>query len=189
MKIGYIRVSTAEQQTLRQEEIMRQLGAERIYIDTASGKNTKRPGLEGLLEFVRAGDIVVVESISRFARNARDLLELTARLDEKGAEFISQKEAIDTATPTGRFMLTVFGAVAQLEQEYMLQRQREGISIAKKAGKYKGRTPIPIGKSIWQEVYGQWKQKQISCSHAAKRLGVSESTFFRRVRQHAASGT
>ena len=136
MKIGYIRVSTQEQNTIRQEVLMESLGVDEIYIDRMSGKDTNRPELQKMMNYVRHGDTVIVESISRFARNTRDLLELVERLAEKGVEFISKKEAIDTTTPTGKFMLTVFGAVAELEREYILQRQREGITIAKAQGKY-----------------------------------------------------
>ena len=81
-----------------------------------------------MMEYVRRGDTVIIESISRFARNTRDLLDLVERLTEKEVEFVSRKEAIDTTTPTGKFMLTVFAAVAELEREYILQRQREGIA-------------------------------------------------------------
>lgn len=142
MKIGYIRVSTQEQNTMRQEVLMEQLGVDQIYIDRSSGKNANRPELKTMLEFVRKGDVVIVESISRFARNTKDLLELVEQLSAKGVEFVSQKEAIDTSTPTGKFMLTIFGAVAELEREYILQRQREGIAIAKEQGKYTGRKPV-----------------------------------------------
>ena len=135
MRIGYIRVSTQEQNTLRQEVMMQELGVEELYVDKASGKSTDRPQLKKMMEYVRRGDTVIVESISRFARNTRDLLELMERLREKGVEFVSKKEAIDTTTPTGKFMLTVFGAVAELEREYILQRQREGIANAKQQGK------------------------------------------------------
>ena len=124
MKIGYIRVSTQEQNTLRQELILAELGVEELFIDKSSGKNAKRPELQRMMDYVRQGDTVVVESISRFARNTRDLLELVEKLTEKQVEFISKKEAIDTSTPTGKFMLTVFGAVAELEREYILQRQK-----------------------------------------------------------------
>lgn len=134
MKIGYIRVSTQEQNTMRQEALMEALGVDEVYIDRMSGKNTNRPELQKMMEYVRKGDTVIVESISRFARNTRDLLELVEQLTAKGVEFVSKKEAIDTTTPTGKFMLTVFGAVAELEREYILQRQREGISIAKEQG-------------------------------------------------------
>ena len=129
MKIGYVRVSTTDQNTARQEVLMQELGVEQVFIDRMSGKNTDRPELQRMLAFARAGDTIIVESISRFARNTRDLLELVEQLTAKGIEFVSKKEAIDTSTPTGKFMLTVFGAVAELERGYLLQRQKEGIAI------------------------------------------------------------
>lgn len=144
MKIGYVRVSTQEQNIARQEILMKELGVEEIFIDRISGKNTDRPELKRMLEYVRQGDTVIVESISRFARNTKDLLNLIEQLNQKHVEFVSKKETIDTATPTGKFMLTVFGAVAELEREYILQRQREGIEIAKEQGKYKGRKKKPL---------------------------------------------
>lgn len=107
MKIGYIRVSTQEQNTIRQEVLMEQLGVEKLYLDRAGGKNNQRPQLQQLMAYVRRGDTVIVESISRFARNTRDLLELVEQLTEKGVEFISQKESIDTTT-TFYFYLTAF---------------------------------------------------------------------------------
>ena len=112
MKIGYIRISTTDQNTARQEVLMKELGAEQVFIDRMSGKNTDRPELKRMMSFVREGDTVIVESISRFARNTKDLLELVEQLTKKRVEFVSKKEAIDTSTPTGKFMLTVFGAVA-----------------------------------------------------------------------------
>lgn len=121
---------------------MKELGVDDVYIDRMSGKSADRPELKRLMEYVRKGDTVIVESISRFARNTRDLLELVERLTAKGVEFVSRKEAIDTTTPSGKFMLTIFGAVAELEREYILQRQQEGIAIAKAQGIYKGRKPI-----------------------------------------------
>ena len=139
MLVGYIRVSTAEQNTVRQEVLMESLGVEILFIDKASGKNAERPELIRMMEFVRQGDTIVVESISRFARNTRDLLELVERLTAKGVEFVSKKESIDTSSPTGKFMLTVFGAVAELERAYILERQKEGIAVAKAKGIYKGR--------------------------------------------------
>ena len=138
MRVGYIRTSTAEQNSIRQEVLMNELGVERVYIDRMSGKNTNRPELKRMMEFVREGDTIIVESISRFARNTRDLLDLVEQLTEKNVDFVSQKETIDTTTPAGKFMLTVFGAVAELERYYILQRQAEGIAEAKKRGVYKG---------------------------------------------------
>ena len=112
MKIGYIRVSTAEQNEARQEVLMKELGVEQIYIDKQTGKNMDRPELKKMMAFVREGDTVIVESISRFARNTKDLLSLVEELAAKHVEFISKKEAIDTTTPAGKFMLTVFAAIS-----------------------------------------------------------------------------
>ena len=170
MKIGYIRVSTQEQNTARQEVLMRELGVDEICIDRMSGKNTQRPELQRMMAFVRRGDTVIVESISRFARNTQDLLELIEQLNEKGVAFFQKQEAIDTETPTGTFMLTVFGAVAELEREYILQRQREGIEIAKSEGKYKGRKPIEPPE--FDAVYKKWREGQVTAVEAMKKLGI-----------------
>lgn len=182
MKIGYIRVSTQEQNTIRQEVLMESLGVDEVYIDRMSGKNTDRPELKKMMEYVRRGDTVIVESISRFARNTRDLLELVERLTAKGVEFISKKESIDTTTPTGKFMLTIFGAVAELEREYILQRQREGIAIAKEQGKYTGRKAT-TQSSDFDRVVEQWRRGELTAVGAMKRLGMSKTTFYRRVKQ------
>lgn len=107
MKVGYIRISTKEQNTARQDELMKKLGVEKVYTDKMSGKNTERPELHKMLDFVREGDSLTVESISRFARNTRDLLDLTATLNAKGVQFISQKENIDTNTPIGIFKIAL----------------------------------------------------------------------------------
>lgn len=177
LKIGYIRISTTDQNTARQELLMEQLGVDEVYIDRMSGKNTNRPELQKMMEYVRRGDTVVVESISRFARNTRDLLELVEKLTAKGVEFISKKEAIDTTTPTGKFMLTVFGAVAELEREYILQRQREGIAIAKANGVYKGRKPIRPPEL--ESVMAKWHDGKLTAAEAMRQLGMSRSTFYR----------
>lgn len=182
MKIGYVRVSTKEQNTARQEELMKVLGADKIYIDRMSGKDTERPALQDMMKFAREGDSVIVESISRFARNTKDLLELTEELNNKHVQFISQKENIDTNTPAGKFMLTIFGAVAELEREYIRQRQREGIEIAKEQGKYKGRPEKQLDAFI--EIYHQWKSGNITAVSASKQLNISRSTFYRRVIEH-----
>ena len=185
MNIGYIRVSTAEQNTARQEVLMKELGVEQVYIDKISGKNTERPELKRMMEFVREGDTVIVESISRFARNTKDLLELVEQLSLKRVEFISKKEAIDTTTPAGKFMLTIFAAVSELEREYILQRQREGIEIAKQKGVYKGRKPIEHPK--FNEVVSIWKNGDITATEAMKRLNMKSSTFYRKVKNKTAN--
>lgn len=160
---------------------MESLGVDELYIDKASGKNAQRPELQKMMEYVRKGDTVVVESISRFARNTRDLLELVERLTAKQVEFVSQKEAIDTTTPTGKFMLTIFGAVAELEREYILQRQQEGIAIAKANGIYKGRKPIQ--RPNFDQVVFRWRQGEITAVEAMKRLDLKPSTFYRKVKE------
>lgn len=181
MKIGYIRISTVDQNTARQEVLMKELGVDQVYIDKMSGKNTDRPQLRKMMSFVREGDTVIVESISRFARNTRDLLDLVEQLTKKKVEFVSKKEAIDTTTPTGKFMLTIFGAVAELEREYILQRQREGIAIAKENGIYKGRKPIDCPEL--EAVIGQWKRGEMTAVEAMKRLNLKPRTFYRKAKQ------
>lgn len=176
MKLGYIRVSTQEQNTIRQEALMESLGVDKVYIDRMSDKNTDRLELKKLLSYVREGDTMVVESISRLARNTWDLLELVEQLTAKEVEFVSQKETIDTSTPTEKFMLTVLGAVAELEREYILQRQREGIEIAKARGKYKGRKPIISPE--FDKVAAQWRRCGLTAVQAIKRLGMSKATFY-----------
>lgn len=180
MKIGYIRISTEDQNTARQEILMQQLGVDEVFIDKLSGKNADRPELKRMMVYVRRGDIVVVESISRFARNTRDLLNLMEELSKKEVAFVSQKEAIDTTTPTGKFMLTVFGAVAELEREYILQRQREGIAVAKANGVYKGRKPI--NRPNFDAVVAQWRSGSITAVEAMRRLDMKPSTFYRKVK-------
>lgn len=179
MKIGYIRCSSEQQNTARQEVLMSELGVDEVFIDKMSGKNTDRPQLKKLLSYVRKGDTVIVSEISRFARNTKDLLELIEILTQKEVDFVSQKEAIDTTTPTGKFMLTIFGAVSELERSYILSRQAEGIAIAKSLGKYNGRKPkeLPLGADA---VIGKWKAGQITAAEAIRKLGIGKSTFYRR---------
>ena len=181
MKVGYVRVSSQGQNTARQEALMQELGVERIFIDKQSGKDISRPELKKMMDFVREGDVVIVESISRFARCTRDLLELVEQLTEKKVEFISKKEALDTSTPSGRFVLTIFGAVAQLEREYLLQRQKEGIAIAKQEGKYKGRKPLE--RPELNSVIAIWQNGEITAVEAMRRLRMSKTTFYRIVRE------
>lgn len=181
MQVGYIRISTVGQNTARQEVLMQELGVEKVFIDRMSGKNTDRPQLKEMMAFVRQDDTVIVESISRFARNTRDLLDLIEQLTKKGAEFVSRKENIDTTTPTGKFMLTIFGAVAELEREYILQRQAEGIAIAKEKGVYKGRKRIV--RPEFENVVKLWRSGKLTAAEAIRRLDMTPSTFYRRVKE------
>ena len=181
MKVGYVRISTREQNTARQDVLMEKLGVERVFTDKLSGKDTQRPELQKMMDFVRDGDVVVVESFSRFARNTRDLLDLTAALEKKGVRFVSQKEAIDTDGPAGKLMLTIFGALAQFERETILERQAEGIAIAKEEGRMAGRPKK--AKTTFEEVYWEWKAGKVSAAKGAKKLGIARSTWYRKVRE------
>ena len=181
MRVGYCRVSTAEQNTARQEVLLESLAVDRVFLDKCSGKNTDRPALKEMLAFVREGDIVVVESISRLARNTKDLLSLIDKFTEQGVGFISQKESIDTSSPTGKFILTVFGAIAELEREYILQRQAKGIAIAKANGVYKGRKPIDCPD--FDKVYEQVQSGVITATRGWELLAISKSSWYRRVRE------
>lgn len=185
MLLGYIRVSTVEQNPARQIEALTAYGVEKenLYIDKLSGKNANREQLQALLSFSRKGDIVITESISRIARNTRDLLNIIDELTKKGVEFVSLKEAIDTATPTGKFMLTVFGALAELERASILDRQREGIEIAKQANVYKGRQKQAIDRELFQSVVKRWRNEEITAVEAMRQLDLKPNTFYRRVKE------
>ena len=184
LKYGYCRVSSVDQNENRQLDSMETLGIPRsqIFIDKQSGKDTARPGLKKLLSTVKQGDTVIVESVSRFARNTRDLLELIDKLAAKGVEFLSHKEHIDTTTPTGKFMLTVFGAVAELERGYILQRQAEGIAAAKKRGVHLGR-PAKNPPDNFAELAKQWERGKLPIKEFMARTGLKESTLYRRLRE------
>lgn len=186
MKLFYCRVSTAEQNEARQIKAALDLGIdqEQIYIDKQSGKNADRPQLNALLSFCRKGDILYCESISRLARNTKDLLNIVATLEEKGVAFISLKESIDTTTPQGRFMLTVFGALAELERENILERQREGIELAKKIeGKYKGRKPKQINEAEFKVMCQEWREGQRTAVSIQKHFNITAQTFYRWVKE------
>lgn len=183
MRVFYVCCSTIEQNEARQLKMAEEQNAEKVFVDKASGKNTDRAAFKEMMAFVRAGDTVVVESISRIARNTRDLLSIVSELTEKGVEFVSLKENIDTTTPQGRFMLTVFGALAELERENILERQREGIEIAKSEGKYKGRKPIDYDEAQMKALCKKWRASEITATAAMKELGLKPNTFYRRVKE------
>jgi DNA invertase Pin-like site-specific DNA recombinase len=181
---GYCRVSGADQHLDRQLIKMNvlRIPLEQVFTDKQSGKNTARPGLQELLAKVERGDTVVVESVSRFARNTKDLLDLIDKLTAKGVEFVSQKESIDTSTPTGKFMLTVFGAVAELERGYTLQRQAEGIAAAKARGVRFGR-PIKMPPENFGALVKQWERGKLPITELLTQTGLKEATFYRRLRE------
>ncbi len=182
-KIGYIRVSTEHQETARQEAIMKQYQVERVFAEKMSGKNTNRPELKAMLEYIREGDTLYTESISRLGRSTRDLLNIIDILQKKGVTLVSSKENIDTNTPQGHFVLSIFAALSELEREQTLQCQREGISIAKAQGKYKGRQPIAIDWVKFGQLYEQWKSEDITAVEFQKQMGLRANTFYRRLKE------
>lgn len=181
----YIRVSSKEQNTIRQEVKAKEynIPLEQVFIEKASGKNIKdRPVLNNLMGTLKTGDKLIVDSISRFARNTKDLLELVDQLNAKGIIFKSIKEEIDTTTKTGMFMLTVFGAVAQLERDYIKERQMEGIEIAVAEGKFKGRKAIEYPKQ-WDKYYKMMKEGNIKAVDVMKILDLKKTTFYKLIKQ------
>ena len=127
MNVAYVRVSTAEQNEDRQIEALQKYNIEKWFTEKVSAKDVNRPELQNMIDFVRSGDTVYVHDFSRLARNTMDLLEITENLKNKDVKLISNKENFDTSTPTGKFMLTTIGAIAEFERSLILERQREGI--------------------------------------------------------------
>ena len=186
MKVAYIRVSTIEQNTVRQEEAMKGMGIEKTFIEKASAKDTNRPQLLSMIDFIREGDVVYVESFSRLARSTEDLLNIVKSIQEKGATIISLKEKFDLSTPTGKLMLTMMGAISTFEREVMLERQREGIAIAKAEGKYKGRRKIEITPAF-VEAYKKYMNRELTVTDAIKELGIkSRTTWYKLVEEYKA---
>ena len=189
MKVAYVRVSTKEQNEGRQLEALKQYDVERIFSEKVSGKDTaNRPQLIAMLEHVRKDDVVYVESISRIARSTRDFLRIIDRLTEKGVALVSLKESIDTSTPQGKFMLTVFAALSQLERETIGQRQEEGIKLAldtghTKTGRPYGRPKVTMDTTQFKKVYRQYKANELNATQAAKLLGITLQSFYRRVKE------
>jgi DNA invertase Pin-like site-specific DNA recombinase len=182
MKVFYIRCSTVEQNEARQLAMAQEHCANRVFVDKASGKNTDRAELQKMLSFVREGDTVICESFSRIARNTRDLLSITDELQSKGVKFVSLKEAIDTSTPQGEFMLTIFAALAQMERESILQRKSEGIAIAKANGIYKGRKPMEIDKTKFTRMCKEWRNNERTATSIQKAFNITSTTFYRWVK-------
>ena len=179
MKIGYVRISTIGQNEARQVELFKSYKIDKVFIDKCSGKNADRPQLKEMLAYVREGDELYVESISRIARNTKDLLNIIEDLKKKNVVFISFKENIDTSTTTGKFMLTVFGALAEMEREVILERQRESIELAKNRGVYTGRAPMKIDKDKFNKMVAEWKNKQRTATSIMKEFNITGTTFYR----------
>lgn len=183
MKVGYVRVSTIDQNPARQEALLNEMGVDKIFMDKSSGKDIDRTNFKKMMAFIRDGDELIIESFSRISRDLKDLLRIVEALEKKGVQLISAKESIDTRTPQGKLMLNIFGALSQFERETILERQREGIALAKAAGKYKGRKPIEIGDTFFH-ITKMWQNGQITLTEALKTTGLSKTTYFRKCKKY-----
>lgn len=179
MNVGYVRVSTIEQNEERQIEGLKKHGIDKWFTEKVSGKNTNRPKLQEMLDFVRDGDTVYIHDFSRLARSTKDLLDIIEFLNQKNVHLVSNKENIDSSTPSGKLMLTVIGAIYEFERTNLLERQREGIEIAKKNGKYKGRKKIVVNQDEWDRLYDLYMKRKISKTQMCKEIGCSRPTFYK----------
>ncbi len=182
MNIAYVRVSTEVQNINRQVEALSKHDIDKWYEEKVSAKSTNRPQLKAMIDFAREGDTIYVHSLDRLARSTKDLLTIVETLQNKGIHLVSNKESIDTSTATGKLMLTMIGAIAEFERANILERQREGIAIAKRQGKYKGRKKIDFPKN-WNEVYNKYKTRQIKANDAMEQLGLKRNTFYKLLKE------
>lgn len=181
--IAYIRVSTVEQNEGRQLEMMKSHNIDETFIEKLSGKDMDRPQLQAMIKFARKDDTVYIESFSRLARNTKDLLDIIEIMTTKGIKVISLKEGLDTSTPAGKLMLTMIGAIATFERENMLERQREGIALAKAEGKYKGRKAKEL-PADFVELYEQYKVRKITKGKLAELCNVSRPVLDKLIKEH-----
>ena len=177
MRVAYVRVSTVEQNEARQLEALKKYDIEKWYTEKVSGKDTNRPKLQEMLDYVREGDTVYIHDFSRLARSTKDLLEIMELLNAKGVNLVSNKENLDTSTPTGKLMLTVIAAINEFERENLLERQREGILIAKKEGRFKGGQVKQIDDAAFTAAYEKYKNRELNKTQFAAALKVSRPTL------------
>ena len=186
MRIAYVRVSTAEQNEQRQIDALAKHDIERWFTEKVSGKDTNRPQLQAMLEFAREGDIIYVHDFSRLARSTADLLKIVELLQRKKIHLVSNKENIDTSTPTGKLMLTMIGAINEFERQNILERQKEGIAVAKAKGKYKGRCPVRLDPRRFEVAFARYRTREITKKEMAHLLGISRPTLDRLLAEFAA---
>lgn len=182
MNLAYVRVSTIEQNEARQVEALERYNIEKWFIDKTSAKDTNRPQLKSMLEYAREGDIIYIHDFSRLARNTADLLRIVEEFNSKNIQLISHKESLDTSTPTGRLMLTVIAAINEFEREIIIERQREGIELAKKRGVYKGRREVNIPD--FEDHYKKYKSREITKKQLAEALSISRPTLDKIIKKH-----
>lgn len=175
--IAYVRVSTAEQNEARQIEALKKHNIDKWFTEKVSGKNMNRPQLEVMLDYVREGDTVYIHDFSRLARSTKDLLTIVEKLQNKKVHLVSNKENLDTSTPTGKLMLTMIAAINEFERENLLERQREGIAIAKEQGKFKGGQVKRIDDKTFTESYERYQRRELTKTQLAAELKISRPTL------------
>jgi len=175
--LGYVRVSTVEQNDERQKEALAKYNIDKWFEEKVSGKDTKREKLQAMLDYCREGDTIYVHDFSRLARSTKDLLSIVEYLDEKKVHLVSNKENLDSSTATGKLMLTMIAAIAEFERQNLLERQREGIAIAKRKGKYKGGQVKKIDDTVFQKKYDEYKERKINKRQMAEALNISRPTL------------
>lgn len=185
MKIGYVRVSTVEQNEARQIEGLQKYGIDKWYIEKVSGKNTNRAKLQEMISALQSGDTVYIHDFSRLARSTSDLLKMVEELNSRGIHLVSNKENIDTSTPTGKLMLTMIGAINEFERTNMLERQKEGIAIAKRENKYKncGRKKKELDGE-YESLIQSYVDGEISKVQLAVMMNVSRPTLNRILKEY-----
>ena len=182
--VGYVRVSTVEQNEGRQVEALKSHSIDKWFIDKCSGKNTDRPQFKLMLDYIREGDTVYIEDFSRLSRSTEDLLNIVTRFQKKNVGLVSLKERIDSTTPQGRLMLTMIGAINEFERANILERQAEGIALAKQKGVYRDNGRKRIQKPPqWKEIYEAYRTRKMTAGEAMKQLGLKRNTFYTFVKQ------
>ena len=178
MIIGYARVSTSDQNLDAQVDLLKDAGAEKIFLEKRTGKDRQRPELRNLLDQLRAGDVVAVTKYDRLARSLKDLIEIVEQVDERGAGFRSLGEDIDTTTSAGRLIFHVFGSIAEFERERIVERTREGLAAARKRGRVGGR-PQVLSEEAKAEIGRMRDLDHRPISEIARAFSVSRSTIYR----------
>ena len=180
MKIGYARVSTLDQCLDVQLEKLRAAGCEKIFSDKCSGIKEERPGLEEALAYVRQGDILVVYKLDRLGRNLKHLLDVIHDLETRQIDFESLSESLNTATPVGRLIFQIFGAIAEFERELIRERCLAGLEHARARGRIGGR-PSKLNKSQVKIAKTMYKKNTMTIAEICAELEISRSTFYRHI--------
>lgn len=178
MDIGYARISTADQNLNLQTDALQAAGCEKIFVETASGAQRDRPELQQALDYMRAGDTLVVWKLDRLARSMRQLIDTVEMLQSREMGFRSLTETIDTTTAGGMLVFHVFGALAQFERAIIRQRTRAGLDAARARGRKGGRPP-KLSKADLRVARTLLRDPEIAVAEVAERLGVSAATLYR----------